>query len=96
LTIFGLGCRNDVNADGAKRICTALLLCLRNIAEAPELHRAGDLLYWTDLPLDRMPDKEERKRAKHEVRRRAANLKFEPLAPRPKWLRREWAAVRQF
>ncbi|MEJ7567444.1 MAG: hypothetical protein WKF41_04180 [Gaiellaceae bacterium] len=95
LTIFDLGCRNDVKKD-ADRMRTALLACLRDIAEVPELHRTTDQLYWTDLPLDRMPDKEQRKQAKHEVRQRAASLKFGPLSPRPRWLKGEWAAVRRF
>jgi hypothetical protein len=95
LTIFDLGCRNDVSKADADRIRTALIQCLRDIAEIPELRRTGDQLYWTDLPLRRMPDDQARKKAKHEVRQRADGLKFEALSPRPKWLKGEWAAVRR-
>lgn len=92
--IFDLGCRSDVKPELADRACGALMLCLRDIAEA--LGRSTDELRWTDKPLKRVPDKELQKRHKREVRQRAEQLEFEPHRPRPKWLQREWVAARRF
>ena len=94
IVIFDLGCRTDLSKEKAQRARTALLACLRDIAET--LGRSRDELRWTDRPLDRMDDREQRKRAKQAVRQRAIDLTFEPLRPRPKWLRREWVLARRF
>lgn len=94
LFIFDLGCRNDLPKEKSDRARTALLLCLRDIAEA--LGRSTRELRWSDEPLSRMSTKKERERARNAVRQRAADLHFEPLRPRPKWLRKKWAVCRRF
>lgn len=94
LVVFDLGCRTDVGKAVADKARTALLLCLRDIADT--LGRSSDELRWTNSPLDHMPDSAERKRAKGAVRARARDLKFGPLRPRPKWVRNAWVAVRRF
>lgn len=94
LVIFDLGCRNDLPKEKADRARTALLLCLRGVAEA--LGRSTRELRWSDVPLERMSDKKGRERARNAVRQRAAELQFGPLRPRPKWLRNKWAVRRRF
>src|SRR4051794_6196400 len=87
--IFDLGCRVDLPKAQADRGRMALLACLRDIAEA--LGRDTDSLRWCDWPLDRIPDRDDKKRIRGAVRKRAGDLKFDRLRPRPKWLKGRWA-----
>lgn len=96
LVIFDLGCRTDVTRTTADRAATALLLCLRAIADAPGISRGANALRWSDRPLDRIASKSERNRARQAVRQRAATLAFTPLRPRPKWWKGRWAVERIF
>ncbi len=92
--IFDLGARSDLTEAQSRRVCTALLACLRDIAQ--ELGRGTDELRWSDRPLDRVPDARQRNRYRAEVRARAAALRFVPLRPRPKFLKGRWAVKRSF
>jgi hypothetical protein len=92
--IFDLGTRSDLSEAQRRRACTALLACLRDIAQ--ELGRSTDELRWSDRPLDRVPDARQRNRYRAEVRARAAALRFVPLRPRPKFWRGRWAVKRSF
>jgi hypothetical protein len=79
--IFDLGARSDLPEAQRRRACTALLACLRDIAQ--ELGRSTDELRWSDRPLDRVPNARQRNHYRAEVRARAAALQFVPLRPRP-------------
>ena len=95
IVIFDLGCRTDLDTSAANRARTALLLCLRDIAD--ELGRGTDILRWTDLPTERLPGKRERARVRGAIRQRADDLGFQRNpSPRPKWLRKKWAKDRKF
>jgi hypothetical protein len=92
--IFDLGARTDLPAQTAQLVCTALLACLRDVAEA--LGRSHVLLRWSDRPLDRVPDPGVRRRYRGAVRARAASLGFTALRPRPKFWKGRWATERRF
>jgi len=92
--IFDLGARSDLSEAQRRRACTALLACLRDIAQ--ELGRSIDELRWSDRPLDRVPDARQRNRYRAEVRARAVALGFVPLRPRPKFWKGRWAVKRSF
>ena len=92
--IFDLGARSDLTEAQGRRACTALLACLRDIAQ--ELGRGTDELRWSDRPLDRVPDARQRNHYRAEVRARAAALRFVPLRPRPKFWKGRWAVKRSF
>ena len=94
--ILDLACRDDADPSVAELLATVLLLCLRQIAGASALGRDTETLRWADRALDRMPDREERKRVRHAVRARAEALGFEPMRPRPKWVNRGWVVERRF
>ena len=94
--ILDLGCRVDLDEQVRKTACTALMLCLRQIAAASDLHRDTESLRWADPALDRIVDREERNRVRYALRARAGALGFEPLRPRPKWLAKSWVVERRF
>jgi hypothetical protein len=92
--IFDLGARTDLPARQQRRVCTALLACLRDIAQA--LGRTPNELRWSDRPLERIPDPRQRNRYRAEVRARADAMQFVPLRPRPKFWQGRWAVKRSF
>lgn len=94
--IFDLGCRQDLDRPIAEMAATALLLCLRRIADASALHRDTSTLRWADRALDRIPDRGGRNRVRHAVHARAQALGFQPLRPRPKWVAKRWVTERRF
>ena len=92
--IFDLGARSDLPARQQRAVCTALLACLRDIAQA--LGRTPDELRWSDRPLERVPDPQQRNRYRAEIRNRADAMQFLPLRPRPKFWKGRWAVKRSF
>lgn len=97
VVIFDVARRIDLPEEQGITIASALLLCLRQIAAAPAIHRGPNLLRWTDLALDHHPDPMERDRLRGAVRRRSQQLGFGPLRPpRPQWLAGHWAVERRF
>lgn len=92
--IFDLGSSTGVDRAVAQAAEAVLLLCLREIAS--RLGRDTESLRWTDRPLERMSDRETTRTTKGSVRERAKALGFEPLRPRPKWLKGRWVTERRF
>ena len=94
LVIFDLGAHIDLPAQQQRRVCTALLACMRDIAQ--KLGRTPNELRWSDRPLDRVPNPRQRNHYRAEVRARAKAMQFVPLRPRPKFWRGRWAVKRDF
>jgi hypothetical protein len=94
--IFDLIARNDLHDDDAKRLITALMLCLRQIAATPRIERDTTSLRWTDLAAERIGDRRERERVRRAIQSRARAAGFGTLRRPPKWLTGHWAVARQF